>query len=328
MSQRKLPKSAFQLSAPLQLEGKKAEGEGDGVRLWSGVAYTGAPVTIFSFDDERLVIDLETMQGIDGKLPALVGHDRDRIAGYAEKTEAGESLQVSGRLLQSTEHGQMVAGASDEGFPWQLSIDARPGRIEEVKAGTEVTVNGRKLSGPLVVFRDTRVAEVSFTPTGVDYNTTAAALSDDFITVKTENEDDTMTRKNDQAHQASEPTAEQMQQLQQQLADEQTARQQAEQQLADERRDRRKASVQSLFEDMGREYTDEAAEPYVQMSDAAFNAVAEDMRKAKGSQNVDTSNQPPAPPDGNTLLSDQAQGAPADSSLLSDDQVVDAIAQL
>lgn len=323
MAQRKIPRSAFHLEAPLQLADAEIEGDGGGVRQWSGVAYTGDALHLFA--DERLVIDLESMKGIDGKLPALVGHDRDRIAGYAEQTQAGDTLQVSGRLLQSTEHGRMVAGASDEGFPWQLSIDARPARIEEVEAGAEVTVNGRQLAGPLIVFRDTRVAEVSFTPTGVDYNTTATALSDDQITVTTEGT--TMTRQTDQSQTGAptapnEPTVEQ---LQQQLSDEKAAREQAETQLATERRDRRVSEVQTLFSDLGREYTEEAAEPYIQMSDAGFTAVAKDMREARGNQAANQNTGRPNPPDGGQLLSDQATGTPADSTL-TDDQLIDKLA--
>lgn len=328
MPQRQIPRHAFQLAAPLQLQDTEVGSGGEGAREWSGVAYTGEPLRLFPMDDERLVIDLESMQGLDRRLPVLIGHDRDRIAGYAERLQADDSLKVSGRLLQSTEHGRTVAEASDEGFPWQLSIDARPSRIEEIESGTEVTVNGRQLTGPLIIFRDTRVAEVSFTPTGVDYGTTAAALSDDPVTVQTTAlEDNTMAGNQQQTQQGQgtgqEPT---VAQLQQQLAEEQQARQQAEQQLAEERRERRKGEVRTLFAEIGREYTEEAAEPYVQMADETFKAVAQDLRQHAG-KGQQQGTQRPTPPDSATLQSEQAQGEP-DSQQLNDDEVIDALAQL
>jgi|GEM_PF-182249 len=333
MPQRKIPRGAFQLSAPVQLQDADVEeGQGSGQRRWQGVAYTGDPLRLSSLDDERLVIDLETLESPTRTLPVLVGHDRDRIAGYADQIDVGQQLTVGGGLLQSTEHGQIVASASDEGFPWQLSVDARPGRIEEVQRGNEVEVNGQSVSGPAIIFRDTRLAEVSFTSVGVDHNTTAAALSDESITVQTTAPEETMdpnkqqTQQGQQTQQQStgqEPT---FAQLQQQLAEEQQARQQAEQQLADERRERRKGEVRTLFADIGREFTEQAAEPYIQMADETFKAVAQDLRQHAG-QGQQQGTQRPTPPDGATLQSEQATGTPGTTEA-SDDDVADQLAKL
>jgi len=325
MATRRLPRSAFHLHAPVQLQddaGDKPSGEnGSGSREWSGIAYSGEALKLGPFDDERLVIDLETMRGIDRKLPALIGHDRGRIAGYTESVEAGEALEVRGRLLSSTADGRQVAQASDEGFPWQLSIDARPGRVEEVASGEEVTVNGRQLAGPLVVFRDTQVREVSFTPTGVDHNTLGAALSDDPETITVETEEAGMGTKDNTSDQGTPTVA----QLQEQLAAERQAREAAEAQLAEERRARREDEVRHLFADLGREYTEEAAAPYVQMSDEAWQAVSRDMRAQAPAQSAGAT--PPSAPDRATLQRETATGEPH-SEQLSDEEIVAHLASL
>ncbi|MFZ1574351.1 MAG: hypothetical protein WAT36_03760, partial [Chromatiaceae bacterium] len=49
--------------------------------------------------------------------------------------------------------------------------------VEEVQAGVAISVNGRDFTGPLTVFRQTRVRELSFTPTGYDHRTSARVLS-------------------------------------------------------------------------------------------------------------------------------------------------------
>jgi signal peptide peptidase SppA len=76
--------------------------------------------------------------------------------------------------------------------------------------------------------------------------------------------------------------------LQSQLLVEQNAAQaanlratQLEEQLANYKLDSRKSAVQSLFADLHREYSDDSAAPYLEMSDAAFSAVATDLRTLK-----------------------------------------------
>ena len=159
------PKFSMDASAPA---GKQ--------RRFEGVAYSGEVIPAHYFWDD-VIFDMSTMS-LPEKLPALVDHNRGMRAGYTTQHSLDPSagFMVSGNLL-SNESGAAVAKDSDEGFPWQMSIDISPGSVEEVSAGTAVTVNGKVYAGPLTVFRNSRISEVSFTATGWDSKTSATAMS-------------------------------------------------------------------------------------------------------------------------------------------------------
>ena len=149
---------------------------GNKKRLFSGVAYSGEVIQNH-FYWGNVVFDLSTIT-LPTKLPALIDHDRGQRCGYVTESSISDAtgFTVQGVLL-SNAHGQAVAQDSDEGFPWQMSVHINPGSIEEVAPGTTVAVNGRMLTGPVVVFRNSTLSEVSFTATGWDSNTSAAAMS-------------------------------------------------------------------------------------------------------------------------------------------------------
>jgi hypothetical protein len=145
-------------------------------RTFSGVGYSGDVIPNHWYWG-NVIFDLTTMS-VPDKLPALIDHNRSCRAGYVTEhsVDASTGFAVKGVLL-SNESGQAVAADSDDGFPWQMSVHINPGSIEEVKAGTSVTVNGKVHEGPITVFRNSTLSEVSFTATGWDANTSAAAMS-------------------------------------------------------------------------------------------------------------------------------------------------------
>ena len=75
----------------------------------------------------------------------------------------------------------------------------------------------------------------------------------------------------------------------------------AEAQLAADRAAARKLAVEQMFADIGREWTDANAAPYLEMSADAFAVVAADVRSRK-----------PAPPD--NLFQETATGTPGEDS--------------
>lgn len=145
-------------------------------RRFAGVGYTGDVIPRHWFWGD-VVFDLSQMSH-PPKMPMLLNHDPDKIAGYADtiaKTDKG--LEVSGPLIRAPGmFGQYVADSSDQGFPWQMSVNIDPSTVEEVMSGS-VTVNGRTFSAPLTVFRQSTLSEVSFCPVGYDSGTSATALS-------------------------------------------------------------------------------------------------------------------------------------------------------
>lgn len=169
--------SQFSLSVvPTFTFAQDAQGNATKKRLFSGVAYSGGMIENHWYWGQ-LVFDLETMS-VPAKLPALIDHDRSKRAGYVTSftKDAQSGLSVSGNLL-TNESGSAVASDSDEGFPWQMSVHITPNSVEEVAQGATVVVNGQSFVGPVTIFRNSTIQEVSFTATGWDSNTSATALS-------------------------------------------------------------------------------------------------------------------------------------------------------
>jgi hypothetical protein len=106
----------------------------------------------------------------------LLEHDRGQRIGIGEHITLGADMRVTGTLLDN-DLGREVATESEQGFPWQMSVHVQPGRVDEVLSGQTAIVNGRTFTGPVSIFRDAAIREISFTPTGMDSNTYAKALA-------------------------------------------------------------------------------------------------------------------------------------------------------
>ncbi len=254
-----------------------AEGNGSRVRTFAGVAYSGEVIRNHYFWGD-VVFDLSTTQ-VPTKLPALIDHDRGQRCGYvtdcAITNESG--ITVLGNLL-SNEHGKAVAQDSDEGFPWQMSVHITPGSVEEVSAGTTVSINGRALTGPLVVFRNSTLSEVSFTATGWDSNTSAAAMSRGGDNPPATQGNDTMDLNQALARVA----ALEAEQSSLKASNDQLTKDLATANAAIEKfaQDARASEIQHLFKDVGREYAADSEEvkAFSSMPKDAFAVTAKIMR--------------------------------------------------
>lgn len=165
--------SAYQFKTSLfDIEKSTEEGK---KRTFTGVAYSGEVIQGHYYWGD-VIFDLDTIQ-MKTPLGALIDHDTGRRAGvvrnFTKDNQGG--LKVSGDLL-SNKNGQEVAQDSDEGYPWEMSVYIVPGSIEEVDRG-EVVVNGKTLKGPITIFRNGVIREVSFCALGADDNTSAVAAS-------------------------------------------------------------------------------------------------------------------------------------------------------
>ncbi|MEO5377642.1 MAG: hypothetical protein H7832_07675 [Magnetococcus sp. DMHC-6] len=272
-----IPKGALYFEAPVLLTVK------DDVRRFEGVAYSGNEITGHWYWG-KVIFDLETTTS-NNRLPMLIGHDRARIAGFSETVEIGEGVRIQGRLSSRTEAGQQVADLADEGFPWQMSVHIEPGRIDQITKEDTVIVNNHPFTGPGVVFRNSVLREVSFTPTGFDPLTSAHVMGRDFFETQfsflqhkgdgmTKNESE-QTQSIAQAVQPAEPDYRRLFEQEQKRASDLDA------QLTQERQERRIEMVQQLFAQLGKEWSVEAAKPYLEMDPGHFSAVAADLRTIK-----------------------------------------------
>lgn len=267
------------------------DGEGEKrQRKFAGVAYSGEVITGHWYWD-NVVFDLSTMS-VPAKLPALIDHDRAARCGYvtASTISNTDGLTVSGILL-SNAHGSAVATESDEGFPWQMSVHIEPGSVEEVLPGVSTMVNGRTLVGPLMVFKNSKIAEVSFTATGWDSNTSAAAMSrGGESSPSTSQGDSTMDLKELQEKVAALEADKKS--LQASKDDLTTKLTEANDKLTKFSSDARVGSVKQLFTDIGREYKEDDAQTKVfsSMPQDAFDATAamlrEQFKKPAGDSNL------------------------------------------
>lgn len=250
---------------------------GKKTRTFAGVAYSGEVIQNHWYWG-NVIFDLHSMS-VPAKLPALIDHDRGQRCGYvtASSTTDTTGFTVEGVLL-SNEHGASVAADSDEGFPWQMSVHINPGSTEEVSAGTGVNVNGRIIPGPVVVFRNSTLAEVSFTAAGWDANTSAAAMS---------RGGNKPPSKGDDSMDLTQATA-RVATLEAENATLKAGKTAAETSLATANDalkqfgiDARTAAVKQLFSDLGREYKADAddVKKFSQLPKEAFDLTASMLRE-------------------------------------------------
>lgn len=266
------PPSALYLAAP-SAPAIAPEQMAEVPRTFTGIAYSGDAVAVGA---GRLAIDLASVI-LPDPCPVLVQHDRAQRVGTCTLAVRDGALCAEGRLLRNAAAAALAAEA-DEGFPWQLSVHAEPSAVEQIPAGASAELNGRMLAGPLAVWRRTRIRELSFTPTGVDYRTVATVFEAPPSTLEDPMSDTPQVPDTGLAE------------LQAQLAavtERATAAEAraaaAEEALAEQRRAVRLAAVTATFAGLGRQLSAEEAAPYIEMPDAAWERVAADLAAARPS---------------------------------------------
>ena len=143
----------------------------DALKRFSMTAYTGGAMRLQGY---RLpvVVDLAGLQIPRPKQPILKDHDETQIVGHSTEIETvkGE-LFVAGIMSGAGDAANEVKDSGKNGFPWQASIGAHVKRMESVREGESVTVNGQAFIGPIFVARESELREVSFVAMGADSNT-------------------------------------------------------------------------------------------------------------------------------------------------------------
>jgi hypothetical protein len=174
------PFHAFRVSAPIAPDAwrdvEAAEGK-PALRKFAIMAYTGAAMNLLGWRHPT-VIDLAGLTVAAKSRPVLMDHDPRLIVGHSTDIVVGQSdVRLEGVVSGTGESAREIVESSRNGFPWQASIGASARRWEEVKAGDQVTVNGREFAGPLYVIRAADLKEVSFVALGADDNTEAAVAA-------------------------------------------------------------------------------------------------------------------------------------------------------
>jgi hypothetical protein len=127
----------------------------------------------------RYVFSIDGMSA-KSKIPILREHKRDRVVGYSKNAwaENGNFL-ISGEFSKATRDAKEVLALSKEGYPWQASVGITPKKIKSLDSDKETfVVNGQEVSGPIEIWLESKVGEVSFVSLGADDDTAAIALNE------------------------------------------------------------------------------------------------------------------------------------------------------
>lgn len=175
---KKLPDSFTITGGSVRVTAADGDGQGEDGKpklgTFTGNAYTGVVMQPGGWWGS-IICDLEGIRVPNQHRPVLRQHDDNRIVGHTNEvkvTDAG--VEIAGVLSGRKEQVLDVTEPAGNGFQWQLSIGAMPVRTEFLEAGETTTVNGREVTGPLTISRETELKEISFVPLGADGNTSVA----------------------------------------------------------------------------------------------------------------------------------------------------------
>lgn len=112
------------------------------------------------------------------QVPALFEHSADRRVGFTTELSIvdGVGLVARGTMLENALADEIRRDAAS-GYPWEASVRLHASSIEEVAAGVKSSVNGAEVVGPVTIFRQSRLREVSFAAIGYDPETQVQAFS-------------------------------------------------------------------------------------------------------------------------------------------------------
>ncbi|HBG25932.1 MAG TPA: hypothetical protein DDX75_02430, partial [Phycisphaerales bacterium] len=170
-------KNKLNLTANFSIEAAQvlAENEQPKNRRFSMTAYTGGPMMLEGWK-YPVVIDLQGLNKGSSSRPIFISHnqDIDDLLGQTDHVNIVENnLVAAGVVLGDSPRVQRVIALADKGFNWQASIGARAEQVEYIKAGQNVSVNGKEFTGPLNIARKSTLGEISFVTLGADNNTSA-----------------------------------------------------------------------------------------------------------------------------------------------------------
>lgn len=157
---------------PVQIvAGESKEGK-VGPPTFNATAYTGGAMEVEGYD-LPVVVDLDGME-FGNSLIANLDHDRSlRVGHVTEKINAGGKLMLGGVVSSTSAAAKEVVSDSNNGFPWQASIEARPITLVEVAKGKTFEANGRTFEGPAYWVQKSKLRGFAFVPHGADDNTSA-----------------------------------------------------------------------------------------------------------------------------------------------------------
>lgn len=282
--------------------------EGQLPTRYTGVCYSGGVIPGYGWFG-NVAIDLSTLKSPSKPIFSLVNHDPDQRAGRCSIQNDGQQLHIEGSFLK-TATGQQIASEFADEAPWEFSVGINAA-VEVFDQPTTILLNGQSMTVD-AVFKQARVSEVSFVPAGADPNTTAIAFQQEsfmtdsigsFLDMKRELEAEkaAKTALEEKLAEADRLSAVALADYQQELATLTAERdelkrdleqvnglwdgakdeaEQAKTELSALKTSIRLNAVRELFVELGREYSTEAATPYLHLDESTFGLLSVDLKSA------------------------------------------------
>ena len=261
-------------------------------RTFDAEVYSGGRIdNHYYWGRSGVVIDLQGLQ-LKSKIGLVEEHFGGKRVGVATSYDVSNKFRAKGHFLSNPKAKEIVQDI-DEEYPFQMSWWADPESIEEIAPGKTIEVNGQTFTGPLHIFRNVRVHEITICGVGADTQTTIEAFSG-----KTQNQpEDTNVTELEKA-QAAQKQAE-------------TERDAAQSELKKFKADKREEDIKALETSLNKQFSAEEKTSYTNMDDSAFSFMSQQLKQ------FSSGGQPPAsqqqqnttiPPQLAHLFSHQATG--------------------
>jgi len=128
------------------------------------VGYTGAAMEGWY---EPIVISLTGMS-IEERLPLLLEHKRELLAGKISEVSVGPGLNLKGEIFNTPAGNTIMGGKSIE---YQASVGIMPDKIKYIPEGESVLCNSQSFEGPITVIETSTLHEISAVLWGRDDST-------------------------------------------------------------------------------------------------------------------------------------------------------------
>lgn len=159
-------------AAPAWVDVEAAEGDQPQPKRFTMKAYTGGVMQVSAFY-RPVVVDLAGLKAGNGTIPIFRNHDPGQIVGHGTAEISDRAIKATGVISAENEHSAEVVATAKNGFPWQASIGATVHEYDVLGEKESATVNGRKVTGPVMIARKATLNEISFVPLGADRRTSA-----------------------------------------------------------------------------------------------------------------------------------------------------------
>ena len=259
-------------------------------RTFDAEVYSGGRIdNHYYWGRSGVVIDLQGLQ-LKSKIGLVEEHFGGKRVGVATSYDVSTKFRAKGHFLSNPKAKEIVQDI-DEEYPFQMSWWADPESIEEIGPGKTIEVNGQTFTGPVHIFRNVRVHEITICGVGADTQTTIEAFSGK---PQTQPEDTDVTE---------------LEKAQARIQELETKNSELEAQNKQFAAAKREAEITALGKDLGKEFSAEDITEMKALDDSAFAFSAKQLRQfSAGTQPAAGQQQQHIPSHFQHLFTHQATG--------------------